>query len=207
MALVRKLTQKLLLVASSASLALLGGCFGGDMAINSVVSASPEVHRDCDRLAMKVLLASYEKAGEQQGRLMVFVSNSEIPVKGSKFSSDLYDDSMHRPKQKGDLWVATSDSGGKILNYDNFYFVDDDGNPRVWRADSASTKPEKKYLPLSYFFSPSNINENTGTGFNEISKTKNSLSCRILFFGEGEVGYMGVYTISTDGKKIYWVKD
>jgi len=60
------LFPRILIACSSAALLLVGGC-SNDGAVNNVVAASPPVLRDCDRLAMKVLLASYEKAGETRG--------------------------------------------------------------------------------------------------------------------------------------------
>lgn len=178
----------------------MGGC-SSDMAVNSVVSASPQVHRDCDRLAMKVLLASYEKAGEAQGRLLYFISNSEIPAKGKlKYTSNGGTLWGYHPT-KGDLWISKlPNPPGLIFNYVNLYYIDDDGKPGVWRADSKS-KINEKYIINQDMYLPSFIWN--GKDKREITKTKDSLTCEVSFGGEGSVRG-GTYNISSSKDSIYW---
>ena len=181
-------SRKILGAASVATSLFLGGC-SGEMAVNSVVSASPELLRDCDRLGMKVLLASYEKAGENQGRLIEFMSSTEIPLKGKKFNNFGY-------KPKGDGWI---DSYGGVLLHGRTYYVDENGSPQEYATNSKSEKPPEIVLTID---TTSQIKD--GKDRRESVKTKDSLTC-ILYFGGNGVA-QGYYKVSEDNNSIYWVQ-
>lgn len=185
-------------VFAVASLSLVGGC-SNDAAVNNVVAASPPVLRDCDRLAMKVLLASYEKAGENQGRLVSFGVSSEKPAKGKyRFESGWGSGS----NKKDELNYINFGGIPKVVMYKTTYFVNDKGSPSVYDSSTAKEPPDVKY-EKGYPYTTSYVQE--GKDYREKSKTKSSLTCEEYFNGEGSVD-SGSYLISEDANKIYWQK-
>lgn len=51
---------------------------GNSGQINAALSGTPKALRDCNELALEVLIASYEKAGDNQGRLISFSSPTKL---------------------------------------------------------------------------------------------------------------------------------
>jgi len=179
-----------------ASLSLVGGC-SNDAAVNNVVAASPPVLRDCDRLAMKVLLASYEKAGENQGRLTSFSVSSEKPARGKmKYDTNWY----YPPNFKdGDLNFYYRDIA-LVAHYANTYYVDENGVPHVFTpSNQGNSSPDEKYVAA--YYGTSDVVD--GKDRREISKTNNSLTCSVWLIGEGAVN-TAEYKISKDDSNIYW---
>jgi len=65
-------TKRFLLVhASPLALPTLSGCF------SNLADTSPLPPRDCDSLGLKVLRASYDQAGQNQGRPLSFASSTD----------------------------------------------------------------------------------------------------------------------------------
>jgi hypothetical protein len=191
-------SKSFLRLIPSVVLLALAGC-ANDSNIRNLVTASHEALRDCDAIGAKVLEASYKEAGENQGRLIIFLSFTPNKIKG------------------------TGNEFGEEL-FPVIYSLDQNNVFKSFPMNESSVPEKADYLTRysngSVFVQPSlthqwgmayggSINEGilvrSGVDARQLSKTNNSLSCRLFFRGEGNVSGGG-YIVTSDGSGISWRK-
>lgn len=189
---------------------ILSGCsLLRDRQIDQVISRSPEGLRDCDRLGAKFLLQSYDRAGENMGRLTMFMSSTDESIKEyPKGIVNSFDGTPLHVRgvltQKNGHFFA----GGSRLVYTIFYYVSDDGELKYQTAKEGDIDRRSKYYDDQFESETSILNvgmdgpvvPSPGIDARKRLDTSYGKVCDLFFFGEGSFGGSSGYRLEQSSK-------